>query len=138
MAKGDFVLPNPWAAIRRVIAIRFFPLRGPRFFLLLLLSYCRGQTPSQLAKCFSVGKRLTSTPSSARITRAVATSITSISVRSTPNALNRGPHASTVNVFCLRPPLHGFGATGLPPARLGSLAPSGATTASHLSHTWGR
>jgi len=37
-----------------------------------------------------VGKRLTSTPISARITRAVLTSMPSISVRSTPRALNKG------------------------------------------------
>ena len=49
-----------------------------RLLWVLLLSYTRGHTPSQLAKCFSVGKRLTSTPISARITNAVPTSIPSI------------------------------------------------------------
>src|SRR5208337_2814250 len=50
-------------------------------FFVWLLSSCGGHSRSQLAKCFSVGKRLTSTPISPRITRAVATSIPSIKVR---------------------------------------------------------
>ena len=44
--------------------------RWPRRFFVLLLSSCGGHSRSQLAKCFSVGKRLTSTPISPRITRA--------------------------------------------------------------------
>ena len=51
-----------------------------------MLRAVRGHRPSQLAKCFSSGNRPTSTPISARITSAVAASIPSIAVRSTPRA----------------------------------------------------
>ena len=57
---------------------------------------------NQLAKCFSVGKRLTSTPISPKITRAVPTSIPSINVRSTPKAWNNGPAASNRTSLLLR------------------------------------
>ena len=52
-----------------------------------------------------MGKRLTSTPISARITRAVPTSIPSINVRSTPNAWNNGPFASNRTSLLLAPTL---------------------------------
>ena len=81
---------------------RLVPLRWPRRLFVLLLSFCGGHSRSQLAKCFSVGKRLTSTPISARITRAVPTSIPSIKVRSTPKALNNGPVASNRTSLLLR------------------------------------
>ena len=104
--------------------------------MVLLLSCCRGQTPSQLAKCFSVGKRLTSTPISARMTSAVPTSIPSIWVRSTPSALNSGPQASKFRSLGLRPQRRGYGVNGLSPARLGSLANSAWMMRSHSVICW--
>jgi hypothetical protein len=45
-ASGDRVRRSAWAAIRRATATRFFPFRGGRLPFVLLLSACRGQTPS--------------------------------------------------------------------------------------------
>ena len=61
-------------------------LRRRRRFFVLLLSSCGGQSRSQLEKCFSVGKQLTSTPISPKTTRAVPTSIPSINVGPRPMA----------------------------------------------------
>ena len=75
-----------------------------------------------------VGKRLTSTPISAKITRAVPTSIPSIKVRSTPKALNSGPRGLEADIVALAPhcaawpcvasPLPGWGTS---PVLLGSV-----------------
>ena len=101
---GVIVLPSDSQHIRCAMVTGLVPLRWPRRFFVLLLSSCGGHSRSQLAKCFSVGKRLTSTPISPRITRAVATSIPSIKVRSTPNAWNNGPVASNRTSLLLRRP----------------------------------
>src|SRR5208283_5134933 len=74
---------------------------------------------SQLAKCFSVGKRLTSTPISPKITRAVPTSIPSIKVRSTPKAWNNGPVASNRTSLLLRPLFRGLTLCVFSPPQLG-------------------
>ena len=78
-----------------------------------------------------MGKRLTSTPISAKITRAVPTSIPSIKVRSTPKALNSGPVASKRTSLLLRPRLRGLTVCVFSPARLGKLASSALTFSSH-------
>ncbi len=125
------VLPSDRAHIRSAMVAGLVPLRWPRRFFVLLLSSCGGQSRSQLAKCFSVGKRLTSTPISAKITRAVPTSIPSIKVRSTPKARNNGPVASNRTSLLLRLRFRGLTVRVFAPARLGKFASSAWTCWSH-------
>src|ERR1019366_3242545 len=72
------------AAMRKAVAARFSTWRVPRGYTLPPVILLFGHSPSQEAKCASVGHLLISRPTSATMVCAIITWIPSMRVRSVP------------------------------------------------------